>query len=568
MPIITKPALIQKGVESEFTLDKTALALHPIVVASPDFSSPNTWSKVDLKYKSSVGGQFDIVEFDASLASPIAFFYVSSTARNLFQVEKITIIDHDGAVLVIPREDLIVAEFDIEFFVAPSNLSYTSPVIYTQNVAITNNLPTVTGGGLVYTVSPALPSGLTINSQTGIISGTPLVTLASSNYTVTATNNGGSTTAVISISVIDQFDYITYSFATTQVLNNVGGVSGGDGTTIKSVEGKSNNFELNFLFNLNSHVLVAGQNVIFGAEQHDVFRTNSNPRFTGFILSNAASGLQVYNDGAVVFSTTVSSIPSGDNFFKIIRNNGVLQFKLNSTVLHTVSTLSHLDIEMFATVAVRGNVELKQSYYSTTEENEYYFNNTYKAPNLLVTDGGKSLEVSYAQNYGTALISAPVHEFASKSYYFEFNVVSLAAGSQISFGYRKTSTIGPVVANLSSATFYLGAHSSSGNVESRIYYQNSRMYFSTGVLANTIPAFSISQGDNIGILRMPQVTAGHFTFRIVKNGTVVGTYTNTSGGSNRFEYFAVQLQTVGDKVTINDTPVYTLPANTIYVKPS
>ena len=57
MPIITKPALIEKGVAAEFSLDKAALALHPIVVADAYFSSPNNWGKVDLKYKSDEGGQ-------------------------------------------------------------------------------------------------------------------------------------------------------------------------------------------------------------------------------------------------------------------------------------------------------------------------------------------------------------------------------------------------------------------------------------------------------------------------------------------------------------------------------
>jgi predicted nucleotidyltransferase component of viral defense system len=115
MPILTKPALVEKGVAAEFELDKSALALHPTVVADNYFSSPNNWSKIQVKYKSNIGGQFEVVEFDATVAEPIGRFFVSETAKDLFEVEKITIVDHDGGILVIPRASLTSAEFDISF---------------------------------------------------------------------------------------------------------------------------------------------------------------------------------------------------------------------------------------------------------------------------------------------------------------------------------------------------------------------------------------------------------------------------------------------------------------------
>lgn len=54
-----------------------------------------------------------------------------------------------------------------------------------------------------YSVSPALPAGLTLNTSSGIISGTPTTLAAAANYTITATNTGGSTTASVSITVND-----------------------------------------------------------------------------------------------------------------------------------------------------------------------------------------------------------------------------------------------------------------------------------------------------------------------------------------------------------------------------
>ena len=85
---------------------------------------------------------------------------------------------------------------------APSNLSYTpSTISGTVEVAISSLTPTVTGTVDTYSVSPALPSGLSINATSGVISGTPTAIAASATYTVTAANEGGSTTATVTVTV-------------------------------------------------------------------------------------------------------------------------------------------------------------------------------------------------------------------------------------------------------------------------------------------------------------------------------------------------------------------------------
>jgi hypothetical protein len=52
-----------------------------------------------------------------------------------------------------------------------------------------------------YTVTPTLPGGLTINSATGQISGTPAATSSTANYTITATAGSQSATATVAITV-------------------------------------------------------------------------------------------------------------------------------------------------------------------------------------------------------------------------------------------------------------------------------------------------------------------------------------------------------------------------------
>ena len=88
--------------------------------------------------------------------------------------------------------------------VAPSGLSYTTPNTYTKGTAITSLSPTVSGGSVVsYSVSPSLPAGLSLNTTTGVISGTPTAVTSTASYTITATNTGGSTTKVVTITVND-----------------------------------------------------------------------------------------------------------------------------------------------------------------------------------------------------------------------------------------------------------------------------------------------------------------------------------------------------------------------------
>jgi hypothetical protein len=85
---------------------------------------------------------------------------------------------------------------------APSNLTYsTNPATYTDNTAITQNSASVTGDVTSYSINPALPTGLSFNTSTGAITGTPLAIAAQATYTVTATGPGGNTTCDVVITV-------------------------------------------------------------------------------------------------------------------------------------------------------------------------------------------------------------------------------------------------------------------------------------------------------------------------------------------------------------------------------
>ena len=100
--------------------------------------------------------------------------------------------------------------------VAPSSLAYSpNSFTLTKGTAMTTVTPTVSGGTITsWTVSPSLPAGLSIDSSTGAISGTPTAVTTSATYTVTATNTGGSDTATLTIVVNDITPSIAYSPST------------------------------------------------------------------------------------------------------------------------------------------------------------------------------------------------------------------------------------------------------------------------------------------------------------------------------------------------------------------
>jgi hypothetical protein len=85
--------------------------------------------------------------------------------------------------------------------VAPSALSYPSPVEVTVGIQMNAVWPTVQGTVTRYSVTPALPAGISIDAADGAIVGTPTAVTVWGNYTVTAENASGSTTFSLSLAV-------------------------------------------------------------------------------------------------------------------------------------------------------------------------------------------------------------------------------------------------------------------------------------------------------------------------------------------------------------------------------
>lgn len=94
----------------------------------------------------------------------------------------------------------------------PPTLTYaTSSFQFVKNIPISLIQPTVSGVTTSFSISPALPSGLSFDSTNGEITGNPTAKHAASSYTITASNAGGSSSSSIQIEV-DAFNADWESF--------------------------------------------------------------------------------------------------------------------------------------------------------------------------------------------------------------------------------------------------------------------------------------------------------------------------------------------------------------------
>lgn len=86
----------------------------------------------------------------------------------------------------------------------PSLLVYQQPkAVYAAGRPVMPNLPHSVGGPIdAFAVSPALPTGLSIDASDGVLSGTPQEVSAAADYTVTGSNAAGTASATLNIEVV------------------------------------------------------------------------------------------------------------------------------------------------------------------------------------------------------------------------------------------------------------------------------------------------------------------------------------------------------------------------------
>lgn len=91
----------------------------------------------------------------------------------------------------------------ITFVTTTISASFTNaPFVFCENSTISNQTPTTSGNPNSFSISPSLPSGLSLNSITGVLTGTPTITSTTASYTLSISNsNGCSSSSAFNLSV-------------------------------------------------------------------------------------------------------------------------------------------------------------------------------------------------------------------------------------------------------------------------------------------------------------------------------------------------------------------------------
>ncbi len=83
----------------------------------------------------------------------------------------------------------------------PSHLSYPNPAKVSVGAALTPLTPRIAGTVEHYSVTPALPAGVVLDSTSGRIAGTPSVARTLAPYTITASSQAGNTSFIFLLAV-------------------------------------------------------------------------------------------------------------------------------------------------------------------------------------------------------------------------------------------------------------------------------------------------------------------------------------------------------------------------------
>ena len=135
------------------------------------------------------------------------------TPRSNTTIDVVVRLEHQGVWTSSCRAELRVYDFFSDAVVAP-NIAYSgSPFTFTKDNTINTITPTNTGGSATSwsITSGSLPSGLSMSSSTGALTGTPTSITNAASITIQASNSGGSDSTTISITVEEEAPNIAYS---------------------------------------------------------------------------------------------------------------------------------------------------------------------------------------------------------------------------------------------------------------------------------------------------------------------------------------------------------------------
>ena len=213
------------GGSSSTEINITIVDELPSLSYSPkDLGLTNNTVSSDLPLVPTLSGSGEITSWaiNASLPSGLNFGTNNGTIwgipTQLFSTSNFTIWANNSG-------GSISAEINITIVDQIPVLSYSPSTLELTNNTVSSDLPlapTLTGPGEItsWAINATLPAGLNFGTSNGTIWGIPTQLFSTSNFTIWANNSGGSSSAEINITIVDQIPVLSYSPSTLELTNN------------------------------------------------------------------------------------------------------------------------------------------------------------------------------------------------------------------------------------------------------------------------------------------------------------------------------------------------------------
>jgi ELWxxDGT repeat protein len=302
-----------------------------------------------------------------------------------------------------------------------------------KDVAMSSATPTSSGGAVTsWSISPAVPTGLNFNTNTGVISGTPTVLSPSTVYTITAANPGGSDTAAVTIAINEAVPSISYSPSSFTLTKDVAMSPTATSTNIGGA--------------LPSGVIDSTQNV--GSHTSIDIDSNGDHHISYYDSTNTALKYATDKSGSWVFTTldlndivgkySSIAIDSSDNIHITYydQTHGNLEYiSYDGSTWSATASLDNVDdVGRDTSLAIDTSDNLHVAYYDITNQDLMYMTydgSTWSTPHIVTSAGNVGIQPSMAIDSSNNLHIAYVDASNAHLEYVLYNGVTWSSPDPI-----------------------------------------------------------------------------------------------------------------------------------------